>query len=52
MLEETDFQLTYNCLFSYNYYNNQTACPDVTSGHAFKNANQILLKQRYYETYY
>lgn len=29
-----------------------TACPDVTSGHAFKNANQILLKQKYYETYY
>ena len=24
MLEETDFQLTYNCLFSYNYYYKQT----------------------------
>lgn len=34
MLEETDFQLTYNCLFSYNYYYKQTqTCPDEMSGH-------------------
>lgn len=35
MLEETDFQLTYNCLFSYNYYyyKQTQTCPDEMSGH-------------------